>query len=125
MSAGLNVQVRIWTINYAAVDNIVGGAITTGTVLGTYPARLQQNPEQQLLLQQGLETERTFNLLLNPGTLAVHERDEIEVIAPIDHVYYGCRFRVRGVTYSSLDTRDPRNYMMISLTRDVSAHARQ
>jgi len=122
--AGNNIKIRIWRTNYSP-DDIVGGAIVTGTVLGDYPARLQANPEEQLLLQQGLETERTFKINLVPGYLDVRERDEVEVLAPTDHVYYGQRFRVRGVSYSSLNKRDPRNYLMITLTRDVRAHDRQ
>jgi hypothetical protein len=122
--AGNNIKVRIWRTNYSS-DDTVGGAIVTGTVVGDYPARLQANPEEQLLLQQGLETERTFKINLVPGYLDVRERDEVEVIAPTDHVYYGQRFRVRGVSYSSLNKRDPRSYLMLTLTRDVRAHGRQ
>jgi len=122
--AGNNIKISLWRINYDD-DNSVGGAVTTGTCLGIYPARLQANPEEQLLLQQGLETERTFKLNLVPGYIDIRERDEIEVYAPTDHVYYGQRFRVRSVSYSSMNKRDPRNYMMITLTRDVRAHDRQ
>lgn len=125
MAAGLNVKVRIWAINYAVPDNIVGGAVTTGTAYGDYLARLEAIPEQQLLLQQGLETERMFRLILQPGNLPIKERWELEVIEPTDHVYYGDRFRVRGVTYSSLNVRDPRQYMMLTLSRSVQSHARQ
>jgi len=122
--AGNNIKVRIFRINYSD-DNTVGGAVVTGTAIGDYPARLQANPEEQLLLQQGLETERTFKLNLVPGYLDIRERDELEIIQPTDHVYYGQRFRVRGVTYSSMNKRDPRNYMSLTLTRDVRAHDRQ
>ena len=122
--AGNNVKVRIFRISYSA-DNSVGGAVVTGTCIGTYPARLQAVPEEQLLLQQGLETERTFKLNLVPGYLDIRERDELEIYEPEDHVYYGERFRIRGVTYSSFNRRDPRNYMQLTLTRDVRAHDRQ
>lgn len=124
MTAGLNVKIRIWEIDNAA-DNIVGGAVVTGTVYGDYFARLEAIPEQQLLLQQGLETDRLFRLLLKPGNLPIQERWEIEVIQPEDHVYYGERFRVRSITYSTLNVRDPRQYMMLTLSRSVQSHARQ
>jgi len=121
MIAGNNIKVRIFRINYVN-DDIVGGAVVTGTVIGDYPARLQANPEEQLLLQQGLETERTFKINIVPGYLDIRERDELMVIAPTDHVYYGKWFRVRGVSYSSLNKRDPRNYMMLTVSRSVRSH---
>ena len=122
--AGNNIKVRIFRIDYSD-DDIVGGAVVTGTSIGDYPARLQANPEEQLILQQGLETERTFKINIVPGYLDIRERDELEVIAPTDHVYYGKRFRIRGVSYSTMNKRDPRNYLMLTLTRDVRSHARQ
>lgn len=122
--AGNNIQIQIFRINYSD-DDVVGGANITGTFIGKYPARLQATPQEQLLLQQGLETERTFKVNLVPGYLDIRERDELEICAPTDHVYYGQRFRIRGVSYSSMNKRDPRNYMQLTLTRDVRAHDRQ
>jgi hypothetical protein len=124
MVAGNNLKVRIFRINYSS-DNEVGGAVVTGTYIGDYPARLYQVPEEQLLLQQGLETERIFRLTMSPGYIDVNERDEIEIIAPTDNVYYGQRFRVRSVTYPVMNKRDPRSYMLLTLSRSTSAHVRQ
>lgn len=127
MTIAKNVKVKIWEIDYAS-DNAVGGAVVTGTVYGNvtgYDGRLEEVPAQQLLLQQGLEVDKTFKLLLWPGNLPIQERWEIEVIKPEDHVYYGDRFRIRAVTYSSLNVRDPRQYMMLILSRSIYAHARQ
>ena len=124
MPAGYNVKVRIWQINYED-DNAVGGAVISGTSLGIYPGIFDAIPQQQLLLQQGLEVDRTFNLTLVPGTLAIKERDEIEIYEPEDHAYYGDRFRIRGITYSRMNKRDPRNYMMLMLSRSEYAHERQ
>lgn len=120
--AGNNIKIRIFRINYAN-DDIVGGAVVTGTVVGDYPARLQANPVEQILEQQGLETDRTFKLNIVPGYLDIRERDELTVIAPTDHIYYNKWFRVRGVSYSSLNKRDPRNYMMLTVSRSVRAHS--
>lgn len=127
MTVAKNVRVRIWEIDYAN-DNAVGGAVVTGTVYGNstgYDGKLEAIPEQQILLQQGLETDKLFRLLLWPGNLPLQERWEIEVIQPEDSMYYGNRFRIRGVTYSTLNVRDPRNYLMLTLSRSVYAHARQ
>ena len=125
MVAGLNTQIRIWRMDDIADDD-VGGARVSGTVAYDYvKARIEANPTEQLLLQQGLETERTFNALIVPGTLDVRERDEIEVMKPTDHIYYGKRFRVVAIQYSSMDTSNPNNYARLTLTRSVRAHAVQ
>lgn len=124
MTAGLNSLIQVWRINYDD-DNVIGGAVVTGTPINTYYARIQAMPESQLLLQQGLETERTFTATIVPGSADIRERDEIEVIDPYDNVYHGARFRVRGVSYSTHSTRDPRNYMLLTLSRVVRSRARQ
>jgi len=125
MVAGVNCFVDIWRIDYDD-DDVVGGAMITGSLkFQNYPGFLQAKMPEQLLLQQGLETERTFQLTLVPGTLDIRERDEVEVAAPPDHMYFGDRFRVRGVEFSNHNPRDPRNYMILQLGRNVRAHERQ
>lgn len=124
MVAGLNIKIRIFSIDYNP-DDSVGGAVITGTAIGDYPARFRENMPSQLLLQQGLETEPTYTVNAVPGTIDVHERDEVEIIQPTDHPYYGQRFRVRGVSYGMLNPRDPRNYVSLTLSRSRIAHAQQ
>jgi hypothetical protein len=107
-------------------DDIVGGARVSGTVAYTdIRARIEANPENQLLLQQGLETVRTFNALIVPGTLDIRERDELEVTAPSYHPYYAARFRIVGIQYSSMDGSNPNNYARLSMIRSVRSHAAQ
>lgn len=123
--AGSNCRINIWSIS-EDTDNVVGGAMTTGTVLyQNIPARFQSDQEDILLLQQGLETNKTFTFTLTPGYLVVHERDELEICQPSDHAYYGDRFRAVSVRHSDFNRRDPRNYMIIHATRSVEAHERQ
>jgi len=124
MTAGLNLQIKIWRITNAE-DDIVGGAVTTGTVIGYCPARMQAQPTEMLLLQQGLETERFFRLTVNPGTIAIKENDEFEISQPLDHPYYGERFRIVTMRYSDLNPRDPRNYIMLEASRSVRSHSEQ
>jgi hypothetical protein len=123
--AGSNVRANIWRISWGA-DDVVGGAVTTGTLYyqNVY-ARFQANPEEQLILQQGLETVRTYTATIILGTLDIRERDEFEVSKPTDHRYYGERFRIIGVQYTDLNKRDPRNYMILQMTRSVRAHDKQ
>jgi hypothetical protein len=124
MAAGLNIKVRIWKIQYSP-DDAVGGSVITGTVVGDYQSRFRENRESQLLLQQGLEVDKTYSAIIVPGTVDVHERDELEIIQPTDHPYYGQRFRVRGVSFGMLNPRDPRNYVQLTLSRSRIAHAQQ
>ena len=125
MVAGKNRRCNIWRITFDP-DDVVGGAQPTGTVAYfDVMIRMQANPEQQILLQQGLETLKTFTALVIPGTLTVHERDEIEITEPHDDIYHGERFRVVGVRYSDLNPRDPRNYIMLELIHSERAHQHQ
>ncbi len=124
MAAGLNIKVRIWNMQNSP-DDAVGGAVLTGTIVGDYQSRFRENRENQLLLQQGLEVEKTYSAIIVPGTVDVHERDELEIIQPTDHPYYGQRFRVRGVDYSMFNPRDPRNYVHLTLSRSRISHAQQ
>jgi len=125
MVAGLNSRVRVWRMSNID-DDTVGGARVSGTVLHDYVrARIEANPEEQILLQQGLEAPRTFNALIVPGNIDIRERDEIEVMKPVDHIYYGERFRVVGIQFSSMDVSNPNNYTRLAMTRSVRAHASQ
>jgi len=124
MPAGLHFRVDVWRTNYSS-DDIVGGAVVTGTyVYNDVQARMQGNRPEQVLLQQGLETEKTFNLIVIPGTLDIRERDEIRVSQPGNHVYYGRKFRVIGVLYSD-NAQDRNGYIMLSVSRSVRSHGEQ
>jgi len=122
MTAGLNIRTNIWRMSNNP-DDVVGGAQITGSLqYQDVMSRIQANPEEQVILQQGLETERTYTMTCVPGTMDVRERDEVEVSKPTDHVYYGLRFRIVGVRYADHNPRDPRNYLILQLTRSVRAH---
>lgn len=125
MVAGLNSSFTIFRMDQMA-DDAIGGSVLSGTaiywgILG----RMQAEPETQVFAEQGLETERQFTIVLVPGTLNIRERDEVELRAPRDHNYYGKRFRVVGIEHSSHTPRDPRNYMIVHVTRSVIAHTTQ
>lgn len=123
--AGVNCLFSIWRWTYSA-DDEVGGAAPTGTyVYRDVRAFLQEEPEEQLLLQQGLETRKVFKARITPGYLTVYERDEVEIVAPADHYYYGKRFRVVNVRPSTHNRRDPRAYSLLTLSRSERAHGSQ
>lgn len=125
MIAGSNCRVNIWNISYDD-DDEVGGAVVTGSLAyQNVHARFQSEREDMLIMQQGLETLRIFTFTVFPASMNIRERDEIEVIQPLDHRYYGERFRIMNVRYSDFNVRDPRNYILLHATRSEQAHEQQ
>lgn len=125
MTANYNCFASIWRLS-TPTDDVVGGAVVTGTVVYTgLQVFLDSKAPEQILLQQGYETARTFVATVVPGYLDIREKDELEVTAPVEHVYLGKRFRITGVQHSNLDRRDPRNYILLNLVRSVEAHETQ
>lgn len=124
MKPGANCLTTIWRmVNYA--DDAVGGAQITGSSVYTgVQTRLDPRPTtvwEQMMEAQGYETQRGFTAIVVPSSLDIHERDEMEVTAPVDHKHYGDRFRIISVEYASHNIRDPRNYVTLTLVRSVRA----
>jgi hypothetical protein len=125
MPGGLNASFKIFRMEQQS-DDAIGGSVVSGTAIyWNVPGRIEAEPVSQLILAQGLETQRQFSVMVIPGTLALRERDELELRAPIDHPYFGKRFRIIGMEYSSHNPRDPRNYLLLHVVRSVRAHTRQ
>lgn len=122
MSAGLNCQVKF--IRFTYIDDDVGGSYPTGTVLhNSIDARLDEDLANTFLLQQGLEVTKTFSAMFWGHKLTFREQDEVEVISPPNHKYYGKRFRVVSVTESSNHPAQKRNVWLAKLQRSQLAHA--
>lgn len=123
MTAGLNLAVTLWRINYQD-DDVVGGAIVTGTnVYIDLPARITARRPSQASLEAGLEVNRIFDAVIVGKGLTINERDEIEVTWPIEHPYYGERFRITGI---QLDGRRRRyGHTTMTLQRKERSRARQ
>jgi len=125
MVAGLNVKFDIWRWTFTT-DDSSGGAVPTGTyIYRSICGRFQQQPEEMMLLQQGYETLKTFTCIIAPATLSVKERDELELVFPANHYYYGDRFRIINARPADFNPNDRRNYLMLTLTRSTEAHAEQ
>lgn len=123
--AGMNRRAKIIRINYAD-DDSVGGAVVTGTVIHwNVPLRMEESPQAEVFLQQGIETQNTFRATIIPGTMDIRERDELEITSPRDDMFYGQRFRIVTMRWSNLNPRDPRNYAMLQMVRSVRAHEQQ
>lgn len=122
MPAGFNLRGTIYRMESVG-DDEVGGAQVTGTVYreNVY-ARFSGNMPEQVILQQGRETEQTFNMIVYPGTLTIKERDEFEITSPYNSPFAGERFRIMGVNYQGIHPSDKRSYILLSLTKNREAH---
>lgn len=122
MPAGTNCRVRAWRLVY--MDDEVGGAYPSGTVLhDSIEARIEEELTDTGFIQQGLETKKVFSGLLWGWQLQIVEQDELEVISPPNHRYYGKKFRVEDARYDSRHPSIKQNYLLVKLTRSQVSHA--
>lgn len=125
MAAGLNIVIAIWQYQ-TPKDDRGGGALDKFVCVYPYiDARMEQSKADLLLLQQGLETTKVWNILCQPANLLVYERDEIEVVWPNNHRYYHQRFRVVSVEESSINPDVSTGYLMLRVTRRETSHVNQ
>lgn len=117
MTVGLTAQMRVWRMTNVADDD-VGGALMSGTA--TYecvPCRFTPLRASQMLLEQGLETERLGTIITRPDTILIYERDVIEISAPTFHPNYGQRFRVLDVERTGMHPADRRGFLHLTVSR--------
>lgn len=108
MVAGLRLRVTVHSISQGA-DDVVGGAVHTGTAnISSIPAAVEYLKPSQMLLEQGLETKRFARVLVQPGSLTIFERDELEVVGPPGHEDIGRFFRVESVERTGFSPNDTR-----------------
>jgi hypothetical protein len=125
MTAGMNVRGTVWWIS-ASTDDDVGGAVITGTsAYRDVYGRLTPQSVTTLLLEQGIEAEKLWNLELRPPSMVIRERDEFEITFPPMHWNYGERFRVVSVKYPSMHPSDSRGSINLVVKRRERAHANQ
>lgn len=98
---GLNIKVSFIQNSYQG-DDASGGAIITGTVVySNISARLSARRPSQQSLEQGLEVDRIFDLIINSQSINVNERDEVRVDSPTTSPYYQEEFRILGIQHDS------------------------
>lgn len=121
MPAGFNARVKVLRLVYA--DDDVGGSVATGTTIHeSLDARIEQDLIDSGFYQQGLETKKTFSGMLWGYQLQVREQDEIEVVSPPNHDYYGKKFRVMEARYDSRHPGIKQRYLLMKLIRSQIAH---
>lgn len=121
MPAGFNCKVKVLRLVYQ--DDDVGGSVASGTTIHeSLEAVIEQDLIDSGFYQQGLETLKTFSGMLWGHNLQVREQDEVEVVSPHNHVYYGKKFRVVEARYDSRHPALKHNYLLVKLTRSQIAH---
>lgn len=98
---GLNLKVS-FIQNSNVGDDSSGGAIITGTVAySDIPIRLSARRPSQQALEQGLEVDRIFDMIIVGQSLSLNERDEVQVTSPVDSPYLNEQFRIMGIQHDS------------------------
>ena len=121
MTAGLLHTGRIWRFSYP-VDDVVGGALPTGTVLySPVFARIFTEKPTLALLEQGLETPELFSAILEPGDLQLNHNDQYEVTDPNISPYKNLKFVIISIQNPSM--LDERRYVRVVMRRYVIAHS--
>jgi len=128
MTAGVNTRFNIYSMESVGDDD-VGGAQVTGTLIyERIPGRIKEQEPEQLVLQQGLETTKIFDILLvdkKPIGMDIRERDEVEIVAPYNHHFLSDRFRAISIRSSSLNPSNRRATLRLTTTRSERAHGNQ
>lgn len=117
---GLYSRARIWRMMNSSVinDSPVGGALMSGTIIyEDVRCSFQDAKGTQALYEQGLETLKMVDCIMQPQTLDVQERDEIEVTYPTNHWYYGKRLRVIEVLHSGMHPDNLNGHLELKLQR--------
>lgn len=98
---GLNLKVSFIQNSYQG-DDASGGAVITGTVAySNIPARISARRPSQQSLEQGLEVNRIFDMIVVGQGLSLNERDEVRVDLPSSSPYYLEEFRIIGIQHDS------------------------
>jgi hypothetical protein len=117
MTAGLNLRIRIYRI-VEQDDDEYGGAVVSGTVfLDELDARFQALKPSPLLLQQGLEVTDIFRCIVQDSSVDFREYDEVEIVWPTQHRFYGERFRIDKIQRDGLHPMDRRSFVEFTLTK--------
>jgi len=121
MPGNMNCAGRFIRLVYT--DDEVGGAYPTGTILHeNVQARIDENLADVRLIQQGLETVKTFSATFWGYQLSFREQDEFEITSPPNHRYFGKRFRVVSQTEDSRHPAIKQRIHFAVLVRSQLAH---
>ena len=122
MPGGMNVLFRVYRLTQSSDDSI-GGAVFTGSAVGDFYGRFNEEKPSKMLLEQGIEVARLGTVLLryhkaaDPNALTIEERDQIEIVRPIQHPFYGKRFHILSIQHMPTHPNQRRNLIRMSVRR--------
>lgn len=123
MPGGLNHVCELITFSYPQ-DDVVGGAVPSGTVLyQNLSCRIEANMPTMALLEQGLQVPETWQVLVFPGNIEAKHNDQIRITAPVNDWFYNKKFRIIGITRSSNHPGNDRNLIKFIVRRFDVSHA--
>jgi len=131
MPAGTNCRIKAIRLDYS-YDDDVGGATPSGTVLHeSLAARIDEEMADVGFLRQnestyrgqGIETKASFSGIIWGHNLGIREQDEIVIVSPPNHHYFGKYFRIEGVKYDNRHPGIKQGYLLVKMTRSQIAHS--
>lgn len=125
MPAGQNQVCQIIRFTYPQ-DDVVGGAVPSGTVVySSIDIRIKSEKPTQALLEQGFQTPTIFTALIHEGNITIEHNDQVYIVNPPMGFYYGKKFRVIGIQRSSNHPFQDRNQIRLTLKRWEESHANE
>lgn len=123
MPAGYNRVVRLIRFSNPS-DDVVGGAVPSGTVLyENLSIRIEGREPTLALMEQGLQTPTIYSAFLFAGNIDIEHNDQIQFTLPVSDWFYNKKFRVIGIRRSSNHPAQDRNQIKITLRRWEESHS--
>ena len=118
MLQGLNCKCSIY--RDTVTDDAIGGAVPiSGMIYSNVKCRVSSPRPTQFAREQGWETPKLYNIVLQPASLAIRENDDFYLTSPADHEVFHKLIPIEGVQIDSISTSDPRRHIELTLSRIV------
>jgi len=119
MIQGLNCKCSIY--RDTVTDDAIGGAVpVSGLVYSNVKCRVSSPRPTQFSREQGLETPKLYNVVLQPASLAIREQDDFYLTSPNNHELYHKIIPIEGVQIDSISPSDlSRRHIELTLSRIV------
>lgn len=109
-------------------DDAGGGAVETGTVLASnLRGHINVLNPSQLSLEQGLERVAIADVILRscPPQVVIRESDQLQIVGPSYHPYFGERWDVTGVSDPPVHPANRRGFRKFRVRRIERTRAAQ
>jgi len=123
MIQGLNSRCSIYRDVVFADDDIGGAAPVRLEKYSKVKCRVSSVRPTQFSREQGLETPKLYNVVLQPASLDIRENDEFYLTSPNNHELYHKYILIEGVQIDSIHPNDPRRHIELTLSRIVRSRS--